>query len=204
MLCEKCGEPIPDGSLNCPECGAFLARGYVAPKPKPVVEEADETVETHVVNYLKPNCYIWCIFALLSFVFLAFNYLTVSVGYSYLSSDSTYSGYGLLKCLNGSVATSGYMVIIMIITNIAVLLTGIIGANAYSLNTGLYRILVIAESAAYLIASFVTFFNIKKVLGEFNSVLSDTKIGIGCYLHMILAVAAIVYYFAGFHRQLYE
>ncbi len=204
MLCEKCGESIPDGSLNCPECGAFLARGYVAPKKNPSQTEPEETVNVPVSYLLKPNCYIWSAFAILSFVFLAFNYLTISVGYGYLSSDTAYSGYGLLKCLNGSVAASGYMVIILIITDIAVLLTGIIGANAYALNTGLYRILVIAESAAYLITALAAYFNIKKVLGEFDSTLSDTSIGIGCYLHIILAVAAIIYYFAGFHRQLYE
>lgn len=204
MFCLKCSEAIPDGSEICPKCGANLKEKddeqaviYASQK------EIEETVVSPVDTTSKKSFYMWCAFAVASLMFLALNYFKVSIDLYFAgTSDTSYSGYGLIECLEGSVGTSGYMVILLIITNIAVFITGIIGAKGNVLKASVLKGIMVVESISYLIATIVPYFNIKSVLAEFDSDLSTTNIGIGCYLNIILAVIAVIYYFASINKQL--
>lgn len=204
MFCLKCGEAIPDGSEVCPNCGANLKE---VDNEQTVVyasqKETQENVILPVEAVPKKSFYIWCSFAVASLIFLALNYFKVSISLYFAgSSDTNYSGYRLLECLKGSVGASGYMVILLIITNIAVFITGIIGAKGNVLKASALKGIMIIESIAYLIATIVPYFNIKSVLAEFDSDLSTTSIGIGCYLNIILAIIAVIYYFTSINKQL--
>lgn len=204
MFCLKCSEAIPDGSEICPKCGANLKEKddeqaviYASQK------EIEETIATPVDTTSKKRFYMWCAFAVASLIFLALNYFKVSIDLYFAgTSDTSYSGYGLIECLEGSVGTSGYMVILLIITNIAVFITGIIGAKGNVLKASVLKGIMIVESISYLIVTIVPYFNIKSVLAEFDSDLSTTNIGIGCYLNIILAVIAVIYYFASINKPL--
>lgn len=205
MFCLKCGEAIPDKSVTCPICGAIL--NEEASNEKAVIYASQKQIEENNVTITdsvpKKNFYIWCIFAIASFIFLGLNYFTVSIRLYFAgSSDTSYSGYGLLECLKGSVATSGYMVILLIITNIAVIITGLIGAKGDILKENVLKNIMIIESVVYLIATIVPYFNIKKVLEEFNSDLSTTSIGAGCYLNIVLAIGVFIYFFTSIYKQL--
>ena len=204
MFCLKCGEVIPDGNSVCPKCGATIGESNDQAVVYASQKEVNETHIPATENVQDKNFYIWCAFALVSFVFLALNYLSVSVRLYYSgSSDTIYSGYGLLKCLKGTVSVSGYMVILLIIVNLAVFLTGILGAQG-NVKKSVIKVWMMIESVAYLIVTIVPYFNMKKVLELFDSDLSTTSIGVGCYLNIVLAVVAVIYYFAGFHKKLSE
>lgn len=202
MFCLKCGEMIPDGSPACPKCGATLEESSGQAVVYASQNEGKETSVPAVGNGQKKIFYIWCAFAMVSFVFLALNYLSVSVQLYYSgSSDTNYSGYGLLKCLKGTVSVSGYMVIFLILVNIAVFLTGIFGANG-TIKKSALKMWMMMESIAYLIVTIVPYFNMKKALEAFDSSLSKTGIGPGCYLNIALAVVSVIYYFAVLHKKL--
>lgn len=205
MFCLKCGETIPDNSATCPICGAMIneetsnekAVVYASQKK---VEENNATITDSVPQ---KKFYIWCTFAILSFFFLGLNYLKVSISLYYVGSSVTsYSGYGLLGCLKGSVAASGYMVILLIIINIAVIITGIIGAQGGVSKKNILKNVMIIESVAYLIAAVIPYFDIKKVLEEFDSDISTTSIGVGCYLNIVLAIVVFIYFFVSVYKQL--
>lgn len=204
MFCLKCGEVIPDGSKVCPKCGVNLEE---IDNEETVVyasqKETQENVTSPIESVPKKIFYIWCSFAVVSLIFLALNYFKVSISLYFAgSSDTNYSGYRLLECLRGSVGISGYMVILLIFTNIAVFVTGIVGAKGKVLTTSVLKGIMIIESIAYLIATIVPYFNIKSVLAEFDSNLSTTSIGIGCYLNIILAMIVVIYYFLNVSRKL--
>lgn len=205
MFCLKCGEAIPDKSATCPVCGAML--NEEASDEKAVIYASQKKVEENSATITdsvpKKKFYIWCTFAILSFVFLGLNYLKVSISLYFVGSSVTsYSGYGLLGCLKGSVAASGYMVILLIIINIAVIITGIIGAQGGVSKKNILKNVMMVESAAYLIAAIVPYFDIKKVLEEFDSDISTTSIGLGCYLNIVLAIVVFIYFFVSVYKQL--
>ncbi len=205
MFCFKCGEVIPDGSLVCPKCGASLEGSNDQAVVYVSQEEINENHALAAERVRDKSFYIWCAFALLSFAFLALNYLHVSVRLYYSgSSDTDYSGYGLLGCLKGTVSVSGYMVILLIIVNLAVFLTGILGAQGTVIKKNILKIWMMLESIAYLIVTIVPYFNIKKALEVFDSDISATGIGVGCYLNIVLAVVAVIYYLACFYKKLSE
>ena len=203
MFCSKCGELIPNGSKVCPNCGTVLKESdsepmivYASPK------DAFENVTSSAEKTTKKRFCIWCVFSIISLIFLTLNYFKVSISYLGISSATNYSGYRLLGCLQGSVSISGYMVILLIITNISVFVTGIIGVKGNILKTTVLKGIMIIESIAYLIATIIPYFDIKSVLAEFDSDLSATNIGIGCYLNIILAVVAVIYYFFSINSYL--
>lgn len=204
MFCLKCGEAIPDGSEICLKCGANLKevdneQAVVYVSPRETQENATSTVEA----VPKKIFYIWCSFAVVSLIFLALNYFKISISLYFAgSSDTNYSGYELLQYLKGSVGTSGYMVILLIITNIAVFITGIIGAKGNILKASILKGIMIIESISYIITTIVPYFNIKSVLAEFDPDLATTSIGVGCYLNIALAVMAVIFYFASINKQL--
>lgn len=131
MFCLKCGEAIPDGSEICPKCGAVLKEKQqcvVYASQKEI--ENERQVQTTVVNSAgNRNIFaLWGILAVLSFIFTAMNYMSVSIELLYSSSsDTNYSGYYLTKCLEGTARLSGIMVILLIIINITVIIATFLG-----------------------------------------------------------------------------
>ncbi|MBP7320039.1 MAG: hypothetical protein KA953_03160 [Lachnospiraceae bacterium] len=209
MFCLKCCEAIPDDSITCPNCGADIKVnvGEARGEEQAVVyaSQKEEVINTNVneENIPKKNFYIWSIFAIAGLILLSLNYFKISVSlYFSGSSDSSYTGYGLLKCLQGTVGTSGYMVILMIISNVAILITGFLGAKGNIIKNNAIKIIMIIESILYLIASIVPYFNIKQQLAEFDSDLSTTSIGAGCYLNIALAIVMMIFYWVNLHKQL--
>lgn len=200
MFCLKCGEAIPDGSVTCPKCGACTGPNEEAANVQAVVyasqKKTDEEKVPTTENPHKKKLYIWCVFSLVSFVFLGLNYFKISISLLYSgSSDVSYSGYGLLKCLNGTASLAGYMAILLIITNLAVFITGIVGAMGKGLKPGTLKVILAIETVSYAVSSILCYFNIRTVLTEFNSDISTTSVGLGCYLNIVLAIVAVVYFF---------
>ena len=82
MFCFKCGEAIPDASEFCPMCGAKLKEAQqtiiYASQKEPVVEPSQKGMTKAGLN--NKNVFIlWGILAVVSFVFTAMNYMSVSV-----------------------------------------------------------------------------------------------------------------------------
>ena len=150
----------------------------------------------------KKSFVLWCAFAAASLAVLSFNYFTISFDlHRDEALSSGYSGYGLIGCLQGSVGLSGYMVILLIITNIAALATGIAGAAGCRVQAGVLRESMVIESIFYLLSAIVPYFNLKNALEKYDSLVTVSDIGLGCYLNILLAVTAAVYCFCVLRKQ---
>lgn len=199
MFCLKCGEAIPDGSEICPKCGAKLKEVQqtviYASQKEPAVEQPTTGMATAGSN--NKNVFIlWGILAALSFIFTAMNYMSVSISGWYSSSNTDYSGYYLTECLGGTARTSGIMVILLIIINISVIVVAGLGISGKQIRQSILRKAMLCQSIAYLIVTIIPYFHIKSLLEEFDSSLSKTSIGAGCYLNILLSIIAIILYFA--------
>lgn len=209
MFCLKCGEVIPDGSIVCPKCGAVLneenannEQVVVYASQKEITSEENITSDTKKINNKK--YFVWCILAVASFIFLKLQYLGVSVDLLFDgSSDMEFTGYGLLDCLEGSVRTSAIMVILLIIVNIAVLLTGIMAYKG-SITSGIIKKLMIVEAISYLMVTIVPYFDIMASFSEFDEKYTTTNVGAGCYLNIVVAIVAIILYFVLYNKALSE
>jgi hypothetical protein len=202
MFCLRCGEVIPDGSVVCPKCGELLSEESKSGK---TAVYASKKIKGNAVS--KQKFCIWSMIAVVSFFFLKLNYFkvnikTVILGSSY-AINRDISGYDLLGYLEGSVSISGYMIILLIITNIVAFVTGIIGVKGNVIKAKALKVLMLIETIAYLIATIVPYFNIKKELSVFDSsLITTTSIGAGCYLNLALAIVAAIYFMFGFCNQL--
>ncbi len=205
MFCLKCGEVIPDNVDVCPKCGEHIKGkgdfGQAVVYASPKESEAEKTIVKS--NGLGGKYLIWSVLAIVSFIILTQKYLSVSIKAFYSSSDTTYTGYGLLDCMKGSVGLSAKMIVALIIINIAVIITGILGMKEI-VKKAVIKALMIIESVGSLIVTIIPYFNIKEVLKEFDSSLSTTGIGMGCYLSIILSIVMIIIYFAVYSRELSE
>lgn len=206
MFCLKCGEAIPDGSEKCPLCGAELksenseqAVVYASQKEPPessVVNEAENNLKKSFIGVM--------IAAVCSFIFLSMNYMSVSIKLLYYGfSDTNYTGYYLTKCLGGTARLSGLMVILLIIVNIATIITAIIGIKGSMMNKDNLRKIILIEDILYIISTVVPLFHMMNLLKEFDSSLSSTGIGIGCYLNIVVAVFMIIMYISIFSKKLH-
>ncbi|MGI5968893.1 MAG: zinc-ribbon domain-containing protein [Lachnospiraceae bacterium] len=210
MFCLKCGEVISDGSIVCPKCGAVLNEDnvnneqvVVYASQKEINSEANITSDTNKINNKK--YFVWCILAVASFIFLKLQYLSVSIDLLFYGSSEIveFTGYGLLECLEGSVRTSAIMVILLIIVNIAVLLTGIMAYKG-SIKSSIIKKLMIVEAISYLIVTIVTYFDIMVLLSEFDAKDTTTNVGVGCCLNIVVAIVTIILYFALYNKALSE
>lgn len=128
MFCVKCGELIPDNFEKCPNCGAIINEvdelAVVFASQKGSEGDGDGAVAyTH-----NKSLFVVIGLAVASFVFLALNYMNISIYLLYYgTSDSHYTGYYLMKCLGGTARLSGIMVIILIILNVATIVTAVVG-----------------------------------------------------------------------------
>lgn len=208
MFCLKCGEAIPDGSDKCPLCGADLksesseqAIVYASQKELP----APSIVETSENDLRKPFIGV-IISAVCSFIFLSMNYMSVSIKLTYYGSsiDRNYTGYYLTKCLGGTARLSGLMVILLIIVNIVTIITAIIGIKGSLMKKDNLKKVILTEDILYVIATVGPLFHIMNLLKEFDSSLSTTGIGIGCYLNITAALFMIIMYFLAFSKKLHD
>lgn len=203
MFCLKCGEAIPDNTIKCPKCGANLNEDI---ETKGVVYGTQNISDEKVKNTnekLKNMFYLWSVLGIISFFLLTQNYLAVIVDLYYGEiSDLYISGFGLLECLGGTLALAGYMVIALIIVNIMVVVTGILGVQDNKMGTKNLNTLMMFECIAYLATTIIPYFSIINVLSEFNSKITTTSVGIGCYFNIVIAVAASVLYLISFRKQL--
>lgn len=207
MFCLKCGEAIPDDSRSCPKCGAAI-RESVDHEELAVVYASQKTIDEEInptpvtVPEDRKIFFLWSAIAVVSLILMKMSYFSVSISLYFAgSSDSNYTGYGLLECLEGSVRISAMMCIGLIIVNIAVILTGIIAYKGSIKNSVLKRLMII-ESIVYLIVTIVPYFDISNVLKEFDSSLSNTAIGAGCYFNIAIGVLAVILYIAAFNKKL--
>lgn len=207
MFCLKCGEAIPDGSEKCPLCGANLksenseyAVVYASQKELP----ESSVAETSESDLKKPFVGV-IIAAVCSFIFLSMNYMSVSIKLLYYGSSNTnYTGYYLTKCLSGTARLSGLMVILLIIVNIATIITAIIGIKGSLMKKDNLRKLILTEDILYIISTVIPLFHIMNLLKEFDSSLSSTGIDAGCYLNIAVAVFMIIMYFLVFSKKLHD
>lgn len=203
MFCLKCGEVIPDNSEVCPKCGCTIQNDnseiavVYASQKELEIEEQTKSKE------LGKKYLIWCALAVVSFVILTQKYFYVSISSWFSSSDTSYTGYSLLECLKGSVRLSAQMIVVLIIINIAVIITGLLGIKEIVKKVVIKRLMIV-ESISSLIVTIIPYFNIREVLKEFDSSLTTTGIGMGCYLSIILSVVMIIIYFMVFSKELSE
>lgn len=205
MFCLKCGELIPDNSEKCPHCGAVIGgdneQAVIFASQKEPVSERDATVAPN-----KNKTWLVVIgLAVASFVFLALNYMSVSIDLLYYgSSDTNYTGYYLTECLGGTARLSGIMVIILIVLNIATILTATIGMKKSALYSKILNKVLLSEVILYLVVTVIPYFHISSLLKEFDSSLSTTSVGIGCYLNIVVAILMAIIYFSSLSKQLGE
>lgn len=203
MFCLKCGELIPDNCEKCPHCSAIIGgdnrQAVDFASPKEPVSESDTTIAP-------TNNWTWLAvigLAVASFLFLALNYMNVSIDLLYYgSSDINYTGYYLTECLHGTAWLSGIMVIILIVLNIATIITATVGIKKSVLYGKILNKVLLAEVILYLVVTVIPYFHISSLLKEFDSSLSTTSIGIGCYLNIGVAILMAITYFGSSSKQL--
>lgn len=128
MFCLKCGELIPDNSEKCPNCGEVISGDneqavIFASQKDPIYE-----LETTSASLNNKTWFVIIGLAVASLIFLALNYMSVSIESLYYgSSDTNYTGYYLTECLGGTARLSGIMVILLIVLNIATIITATVG-----------------------------------------------------------------------------
>lgn len=202
MFCLKCGELIPENSEKCPHCGASVGvdneQAIVFAYQKEPVSERDIKVAT--------NNKIWLVIiglAVASFVFLALNYMSISVDLLYYgSSDTDYTGYYLIECLGGTARLSGIMVILLIALNVASIVTALVGMKNNTSHRKKLKEVLCVETILYLIITLVPYFHIRGLLSEFDPSLTNTSIGSGCYLNIMVAILMAITYFGSLSKKL--
>ncbi len=205
MFCLKCGELIPDNSEKCPNCGAAIGRDneqavIFASQKEPISE-----LETTSAPTNNKTWFVVIGLAVASFVFLALNYMSVSIELLYYgSSDTNYTGYYLTECLGGTARLSGIMVILLIALNIATIITAIVAMKKSELHGKILKKVLLSEVILYLIVTVIPYFHISSLLKEFDSSLSTTSIGVGCYLNIGVAILMAITYFSRLSKQLGE
>ncbi|MDO4749116.1 MAG: zinc ribbon domain-containing protein [Eubacteriales bacterium] len=205
MFCLKCGEANPDGSTVCSKCGESLTNdvcGKVVVYASQIDEIQSVVNETKNKGIKKPFVIV-IVLSLLSFFFLSLNYMSVSIELMYYgSSDTNYSGYFLTQCLQGTARLSGLMVILLIVVNISTIVTAIIGLTGKFKKNRVLKSVILVEDVLYRISTIVPLLHIMKLLEEFDSSLSTTSVGMGCYLNIGIAVVMMIMYLSIFSRQL--
>ena len=208
MYCVNCGKEIPNDSKFCTACGhkvddtpkANETPFENADNEVTVCVSANPTQQTNATSQKSEfinskNIGLWWgAMGALSLLFMFFNYASISIYLSYSTSDSAYSGYGLIDCMNGTLGTAARMMVLLIITNLSIIATGIV----YFKTTKYNKIIapaIFVESILSIIASFIAINNIGSELSEFNSSLSDAVIGPGAYLNLILSFALLIFAF---------
>lgn len=201
MFCVKCGKEIPNGNETCANCGHKVGEPI---KNESTIFETEDGETTFCVSANPPKSVptpessnsrskllLWSGAGLLSLFIMFMNYASVSVKLTYTSSDSAFSGYGLIECMEGTLGTAARMMVLLIIVNIAIIITGAIRYKTDTYNKYITPIMFV-ESILSVLASFIAFVNINTEMSEFDSYLSSAYVGVGAYLNLILSIATVI------------
>lgn len=204
MFCQKCGEAIPDNSAVCSKCGMNLT----AEKSEETIIYASQQKELEINNQLineKPkgkefiSYIIVAILAILPFIFLSLNYLTIDYNSYYYNGIIGYSGYEFLGFWGGTGRLTAIMVVLLIVASILTIATALIGIisiliNKVILKASVIKKIVLAEVILYFVATITSLIHILTLLDGFNTSLSLGRIGIGCYLNLVVAIVIFFVY----------
>ena len=205
MFCLKCGELIPDNSEKCPNCGTAIGGDNEQAVIFAAQKESICKPDTTSASANNKTWFVIIGLAVASFIFLALNYMSVSIELLYYgSSDTNYTGYYLTECLGGTARLSGIMVILLIVLNIATIITATVGMKKSELYGKVLKKVLLSEVILYLFVTVVPYFHISSLLKEFDSSLSTTSIGIGCYLNIGVAILMAITFFSSLSKQLGE
>lgn len=185
MFCPKCGEAIPDNSPECPKCGVILSDKS---KDQAVFYATQKENLNSVQISIRTSKYVFAAMialAVCSFIFMGLDYMSIRVNYI---SSTDYTGYYLIKCLEGTAALSGWMMILLIVTNILTIFTALIGIKGDIIQQEILKKIIIAENLLYIIASVVPLIHLTNLLEDFDTPLSSAGIGVGCYLNIAVAL----------------
>ncbi len=198
IFCPKCGEAIPDNSITCSKCGETLKsseseQAVVYASQKQEKESASVVASS---SNTKNGFIAWGILSVLFLVFLKLNYMSISVDLYYGgSSDTSYTGYYLTQCLEGTARLSGIMVMVLIVIACAGIITAVLGTKGGIVKKSLLKALTLIEALSAVIVTIIPFFHLRNLLAEFDSSISTASIGMGCYLNIAVAVIMLIIYF---------
>ena len=205
MYCVNCGKEIPNDSKFCTACGHKVNTASKANESPFETAENEVTVcvsanptqptdtnaqKSEVIKSKNIGLW-WSALGALSFIFMLMNYASVSVYLSYSSSDSAFSGFGLIDCMDGTLGTAARMMVLLIIVNLAIIATGAVYYKTTKYNK-IVTPAIFVEAILSIIASFVAIINISTEMSEFNSSLSDAFVGPGAYLNLALSFALLI------------
>lgn len=201
MFCVKCGKEIPNGNDTCMNCGHKVGEPISVENAVFETEDGETTfcvsanppksTSTAEIANNRSKLLLWSGAGLLSLIIMFMNYASVSVKLTYTSSDSAFSGYGLIECMDGTLGTAARMMVLLIIVNIAMIITGIVRYKTDQYNKYMTPIMFV-ESILSVLASFISFININTEMSEFDSSLSSAYVGVGAYLNLILSIAIVI------------
>lgn len=199
MLCMKCGAAIPDGSEVCPLCGADLT-----PSGNDRVDDntlQNDSAEFSTIRPVKRIVIIPLIGmiagAISSLMFMSLDYMKIGVSIDFFHTTVSivnYTGYDLAKGVAGQAKLLGIMIILLIVVNIAAIVTAIIGITGRHLRKNKLKWVILGEDIIYLISTVVSFLCISNILKGFDIDISANSIGIGCYLNIAAAVFMFIMY----------
>lgn len=134
---------------------------------------------------VKKRYILWSCMGVISLMIMKLNYCFVDlIG----GVEANYSGYKLILCYNGTLGTSARMMLLLIVVNIAIIITGL---KKYS-NKDKARRVMFVEAALSTVASLVTFINVSSELQKFsNTRLVLSSIGTGAYVNLVLSISLL-------------
>lgn len=208
MFCVKCGKEIQDNSGFCPHCGASVTQLNENSTPFGTDNAADDVVICVSANPQeeKPKTndninsksrgksleLLWSGLGILSFIIMCFNYATINIHLSYTTSESDFMGFRLLDCMDGTLGTAARMMVLLIVTNISFIVTGLIILRTTKFDRILNKVVYI-EASLSILASLVAIINISTEMSGFNASLTDAYVGVGAYLNLILSFSTIIF-----------
>lgn len=202
MFCVRCGKKISDESKYCEYCGHKIEYLTTSQESGSHSEIKDITEKRSVILSNSANqtsntkhnlkVLLWSMVGVFSLIIMSMNYVSISVRLTYTTSDSSYSGFGLLKCIDGTLGIAARMMIVLIVTNIIIVITGIALTTKSKLKIYASRSIIV-ESIILTIASLIALLNIFIELNEFNPSLTNATVGAGAYINLILSISTLIF-----------
>ncbi|MBR1571970.1 MAG: zinc ribbon domain-containing protein [Lachnospiraceae bacterium] len=192
MICFKCGKMIPDGSASCLECGADLTR----PDETGNQDEKQLSKNSFIVPFI-----LVMIAAVISFVFMALDYMTVDVTALAFSSSRSFKGYSFLGALAGTGRITGIMIILLILVNIATIITSVLGMLG-KIKTEKLNNYMLYEVIVYVVVTVIPIFHVSTLLHSFDDTIGVAKMGPGVFLNVGVAAFMSIMYFLTIRKKL--
>lgn len=198
MFCTKCGKEVEAENQFCPNCGCKVVNVETKLDLSESEEEntvlqsavAEEKQQAAIPYKRSKKALLWSAVGVLSLFIMKLPYASV---YLYFSgaSDSAYTGYGVIACIDGTLGLAARMMILLIFVNIAIILTGFVKYRDVTNKRRINRAIFV-ESILSAVASVSAFVNIYSELSKFYTGLSAPSVGTGVYLNLILSLLTIV------------